>query len=218
MVDASPPDSDQSIPELLRGAQSGRQEALSELLAATYPVVLNFLLKRGTDGALRDMEEDVAVEVLVRVAKHLGACRAETEREYWGWVLTIARNESLRLLRSTYFADSEVLAPGILEELARAEDEHSGGASVLGPMLPFLKAAVAELSTERQSLLGMRFVEGLEYREIGREIGISHAAVKRRVQRLLARLRRDLAQAVRDYEGPNSEAVKSAFDRLNQAR
>jgi RNA polymerase sigma factor (sigma-70 family) len=204
------------ILRLLERAREADEDALNRLLDVTYAVVLDFLRRRNPDGALRDLEEDVTIEVLMRVAANVHACRARSAPEYWGWVLTIARHEALRVLRSTYFIQGEILAPATLEGIVGGSDE-AGAGSVLRPLLPILVAIASELPPSRQDLLGMRFVEGLEYGEIALRIGTSEAAAKRRVQRLLQTMRGALEQAVDRYGGADAPAVRSALELLKHA-
>lgn len=215
VADRSSAPAEDTILQLLQRARRGDQDALNDLLDITYAVVLDFLRRRNPDGALRDLEEDVTVEVLTRVTAHLQTCRARSTPEYWGWVLTIARREALRLLRSTYFMQAHVLAPAAFDSVAGVSDG-PGGAGILEPLLPLLVGVISDLPQSRQELLGWRFVEGLEYGEIAAQIGTTEAATKRRVQRLLQSLRSELEKAVEMYSGADAPAVRAALESLKR--
>lgn len=213
---ASTDQKDEELRETLERARRGDRIALEQLLERTAGPVFDFLRRRFGDGSLRGREEDAAIETLLRVVQHVDSCQASTPRAYWKWVLTIARNEGLRLARGSYLTRSSVLTPAILDALQETEVENE--TSAIAPLLPLLKQAIEGISAERQELLGLRYVERLEYAEIAEIIETTAAAAKRRVQRLHSRLHRDLRRAVEAYDGPDKTRVRAAFRRLNRAR
>jgi len=204
-----------SVPELLAAARAGDAGALDELLAATLPGVSAFLRRRYAHNTLRDLYDDATLETLIRVVRHLPQCRAVTAGEYWGWVLSIARHEALRLLRDTYFRHVSLLAPAILDGLPGARHVEDVK-SMVEPLLAVLATLLARLDDQRQDLLGLRYVEQLSWDEVAREIGTTPAAAKRRCQRLQHRLARELREAVCAARGPGAEAARAALTALEK--
>lgn len=215
--DCTSPDHRASLPELLAAARAGDTGALDQLLAETLPEIDAFLRRCYARNALLDLYDDVTLDTLIRVVRHLPGCRATTAGEYWAWVLTIARREAARTVRETYFRDVSLVAPAVLDALSAARHTE-GTESVVEPLLPVLATLLARLDDARQDLLGLRYVEQLSWDEVAEEIGTTPAAAKRRCQRLQRRLGRELREAVSAARGPEGQALRAALAELEKGR
>lgn len=199
--------------ELLHRAQQGDEEALDQLLLRVQQPVLGFLRKRLRDPRLERFVEDVLSEVLVRVFKHYRKCGADTERELVSWVLSIAHNESLRLLarRPLKYAlllgdrdpsetgkgrgpGSGVAIPGYGGYATpHARDQRSKG---LRALLGVLEEVENAQSPDRALILYLKLVEDRSWQEIGDTLEISAGAAKRRFQRAQQSLEKQVLEGV----------------------
>ena len=103
-------------------------------------------------------------------------------------------------------ADAEALAEILWRvNTARTVNAASAGRGGAPPDVRRQRAAVAayrELPEPAQLLLWLRLVEGAEWADLGRELGTTGAAVKRRFERACARLARQLS----DHRGSTPSA------------
>jgi RNA polymerase sigma factor (sigma-70 family) len=175
--------------------------------------VLGFLRKRLGDPRLERFVEDVLSEVLVRVFKHYQKCEASTERELVSWVLSIAHNESLRLLarRPLKYAlllgdrdpsetgkgggpGSGVAVPGYSGYATPpGRDQRSRG---LRALLGVLEEVECSQPPERGLILYLKLVEDRSWQEIGEHLEISAGAAKRRYQRAQQTLEKQVLEGV----------------------
>ncbi|HEX5239992.1 MAG TPA: sigma-70 family RNA polymerase sigma factor [Candidatus Limnocylindrales bacterium] len=98
-----------------------------------------------------------------------------------GWLFTITANEVRRQLRRQRLGR---ILQARLSEPRRPEAP--------GPQRVDLGSALDALSVEDRQLVGLRFGIGLTSEEIAPLLGLSGPGVRRRLQRVLARLRADL--------------------------
>lgn len=199
--------------EFLHRAQQGDEEALDQLLLRVQQPVLGFLRKRLRDPRLERFVEDVLSEVLVRVFKHYRKCEACTERELVSWVLSIAHNESLRLLARRPLKYALLLGdrdpsetgqgrgagPGVAipdydgYATPHAQDQRSRG---LRAVLGVLEEVESVQSPERALILYLKLVEDSTWKEIGDQLEISAGAAKRRFQRAQKALEKQVLDGV----------------------
>ncbi|MFQ5655874.1 MAG: RNA polymerase sigma factor [Planctomycetota bacterium] len=164
--------------ELVERACGGDRAALEPLLERHANGVRAVVVAR-----LRSLEEadDLTQETLYRGIRDLHTLRDASR--FGPWLRGIARNLCRQRLeanarRSSSLAD-EPEAPGASVAATLEErDERS-------PLL----AAVAELPEKLQEALLLFYVEGAGYEEIGRRLGITAAAVNRRLTRARNHLR-----------------------------
>src|SRR5262245_24005888 len=98
------------------------------------------------------------------------------------WLMSIAANEARQIARSRRrrgVREVAVVDPG-------AAPDTDGVATI------DLANALARLDPKDRAIVGLRFVGGFESAEIGQALGMSASAVRVRLHRALARLRKDL--------------------------
>jgi RNA polymerase sigma factor (sigma-70 family) len=129
--------------------------------------------------------EDAAHQIFVRVLESMG--RYEESGRFRSWLFTIAHNVVVNELapypqrRATEGMD-DVMDPGAGPEAEALAAEE----------LQRVRAALAKLSPDQRQAIELRLA-GLTGREIARELGRSHEAVKMLQQRGLAHLRTHLS-------------------------
>lgn len=228
MVEISPTEADPLF-QLLERAQEGDAPALEELLVRIQAPALAFLRRRLRDPRLEPFIEDVLAEVLIRVYRHHQKCRAQADREVVAWVLSIARNEALRLLERRPLqygvllgdrdpatvgrsASGSPMAPG--RQAYHPVEEEPTRSRGLKVVLSILKEVEEEAQPELKRLLYLRLVEGHPWEDVGEAFGISASAAKRRFQRAQISLAKQVMRGIQKLPG---SARRAALDFLGRA-
>ena len=192
-----------SLLQALWDAQRGDERALGVLLEHVLPIARSWCLGRLEDPGLRDLVDDIVQETGIRIVKHVETCRASSTRELAAWVLAIAHRESIRLLDRNWLRYRAVLEAGGRHQVEQAADAEVVSASrEVGTLL---SEAYDRLPERAQELIYLRLMEGRRWAEIGTEFDTTAGAAKRRYQRALARLKKEVVAAGR--EAGSSEIV-----------
>jgi len=133
-------------------------------------------------GGDREAAADAVQSAWPVVWRKLGSLR-ETDR-LRQWLVAIAANEARqqqRRDRRRRVLEIKVADAGPSTTAVGRRDE-----------LADLSIALRHLDPDDRRLLALRFVAGLDSNEIGAAVGISASGVRTRLERLLARLRREL--------------------------
>jgi RNA polymerase sigma factor (sigma-70 family) len=154
----------------LEAGENGASEALTLHLR-------KFLLRRLLDsGVAHSDAEIVAADCSVDVVSKLGNYdRGQGSLD--GWALGFARN------RVKQIAKERARTTELREDMVQRSETQ----------VAELTSVVAQLDTEDQNLLRMRFVDKLATNDIAEATGASPAAVRKRLSRLMERLRTDPA-------------------------
>ncbi|MFF4168798.1 RNA polymerase sigma factor [Streptomyces sp. NPDC001744] len=185
MADASWPGE-----RLVTAARSGDVDAIAALVSGSHPNVRRFA--RSLCATPEDAE-DAAQEALIILYRKIGMLRASGALA--SWMFRIVRNECLRRARTT-----RVHAP--------LPDDAAGPAGKAAPPGPAVESAedvvlqrieagrvataVAALPAEQRHVLIMRDVQGHSGRAVAEALGLSDAAMKSRLHRARAAVRRSL--------------------------
>lgn len=167
---------------LVRRLKAGEERALSELYDWLAPWVLGLAFRILQDD---DEAEEVVGDVFAQVWRH--ADQHDTRRgPLVPWILSIARNRALDLLRRRrrWWRKAERLGRARLAEtgdVVAAPDPAE--ASVPGwPLHREVHAALATLPVEQQRVVMLAYFEGLTHSEIARRTGQPLGTVKTRLR------------------------------------
>jgi len=172
---------------LVERARTGDREALEMLVGRHYAVVYRFLL-----GFLRDEElaADGTQDTFVKAMARLSGFRGEAA--FRTWILAIARNEALGMIRTQGRRREEPMedfpridadAVGPDEQALRAAEIHR------------IEGALARLPEKQRLSVSLRLFEGLSFREVGEIIGSSEGAARVNYHYGIGRLREWLHDA-----------------------
>jgi RNA polymerase sigma-70 factor, ECF subfamily len=179
---------------LVREAQSGSPRDLDALLGAMRPVLFGYFCRR-VDAAAAD---DLAQRALLILAREYRRIVPESAGQ---WVVTIARNvvrdEHRRSARA-----AERHAPAH-EAQAVASPEVVGGRVEYDELAHAVIVAAHAACTASLRAVVLGIVSGLGVSEIARQEGVSEAAVRVRLTRARAVLRRELRR-FRDETAPGA--------------
>ncbi len=170
-----------AVPRLVERAAEGDFEAYGELYSIHLDRIYRYVFHQVKD---KMTAEDITEEVFIKAWKAIDSCRGR-EQTFLPWLYRIAQNQVIDNLRSRR-----------KHPTIEIETVDTAG----GPQLE------AEGDWERQELLGiiaclpqnqrqviiLKFIEGLDNREIADIMGKSQGAIRVSQMRALAKLRKDM--------------------------
>jgi RNA polymerase sigma-70 factor (ECF subfamily) len=161
--------SDKSLLEMY---QQGNREAISQLLERHTRRLRDYIRMLVKDN---DVAEDLTQEVLIKVVKVVDEGRYVDKGRFLPWLLRIAHNKVLDYFRA--------------QKQVRTVSESSAGFDILGsknfaePSIEEqmiseqcaeeIRALVDELPEEQRDVVRMRYYEGLSFKEIAEQTGVS---------------------------------------------
>ncbi|MGV9313760.1 RNA polymerase sigma factor [Streptomyces sp. NPDC003691] len=176
--------------QLIAAARDGDGEAVAALVSGSHPHVRRFAHSLC---ATPQDAEDAAQEALIILYRKIGMLRASGALA--SWMFRIVRNECLRRARLL------LRSPGPVPESALPSFEED----VLRKLEAELVArAIAALPADQRQVLIMRDVQGYSGRATAAALGLSSAAMKSRLHRARAAVRRALPsedEALRGGDG-----------------
>lgn len=183
--------------DLLTAARQGDAAALEALLVRYQPHLYRFGLRMCGN---EDDAGDVAQESLMSMARSLRNFRGDASVS--SWLYTIARNSCIKKRRRSKFApahEESLDAPGDGAVNRLADPAPSPEQAAANRELErALVRAIDSLEASQREVLVLRDVEGLSAPEAAKVLGISVDAVKSRLHRARAAVRRELSPLLGD--------------------
>jgi RNA polymerase sigma-70 factor (ECF subfamily) len=181
--------------------QAGEKELFHSLVRPVERAVflmLFMLLRNETDA------EDAAQETFIKIYRNLHAFRGDAK--FSTWVLSIARNEGLALLRKRSRHPEEPLevqpdekggdyTPALLTDWREVPLE----ALERGQLRECLSRAVLNLPPKYREVVQLRDIDELDVQETAVILGITAGAVKVRLHRARTMLQKELVPVLRSY-------------------
>ncbi|MFD0903306.1 RNA polymerase sigma factor [Actinomadura sediminis] len=163
--------------DLVAAAQRGDAESLSALVSGSHPHVQRFA--RTLCPSPQDAE-DAAQEALIVLYRKIGTLRASAALA--SWMFRIVRHECVRRVRRAAQGREvpDGLAASAEEEALRRLDAER------------VAAAIGALPADQRRVLIMRDVQGRSGRAVANALGLSVPAMKSRLHRARATVRREL--------------------------
>lgn len=172
--DGSPPAS-RSIIQL---AATGDRDAFAQIVAANDADMFRLSVLITGDG---ELARDAVQQAWIRAWASLRSLRDETRLR--SWLLSIAANEARGILRGRYAS-------------GRRERAFAAAVPIFEPATDEsrldLERELASLEADDRAILALRYLFGLNAREIGSLLHLSHGAVRSRLARLVQGLREAL--------------------------
>jgi RNA polymerase sigma-70 factor (ECF subfamily) len=165
----------------MRAAQSGDAVAYEALLRTLLPALRRFVRSRVRDP---DAAEDITQIVLLSV--HRARHTWHPDRPFGPWWRAIARNATVDALRArSRRAAREVALDAVPEPAIETRDATPGA-----PLDPRVAAALADLPESQRQAIELVHGRDLSIAEAAAAAGVSPGALKVRVHRGVAALRR----------------------------
>src|SRR5215210_6522941 len=197
--------------ELVAAVRAGDDTAFEELYRRYQPRIARFVC-----GMLHDSArcEDIAQEAFLSALRRMRATDAEIN--FKPWIYQIARNAAIDSYRKgSHAVEVSMDADDGLRASDRTRlvglDGSPDAALVTKERLGHLQGAFDELSDVHTRVLVMRELEGMSYREIGKQLDLSRPAVESALFRARRRLESEYTEL---SEGRRCEAMRQTIDRM----
>ena len=195
------PDSSKDVALVLK-SKKGELSAFGELVEKHQSLVINFCYRMLGN---REDAEDIAQETFLRAFAALH--RFQPRAKFSTWLLTIARNLTLNLLRNRRKRVQSVSSTRRFDEERQTvdllpADEPGPGQALLGKeRAEWVPRALQELSDTHRNIILFRDFEGMAYEDIAKIMGCRRGTVKSRLFRAREQLREKLLEcgAAGDY-------------------
>lgn len=184
--------------QLLEAVRAGDRGARDELVRRHAASVHKFAVK-----LCREPEDarDVSQETLLGAARGLDQFRGESSLTTWFYAL--ARSFCIKKRRSSKFAPRETLSLERTSEVENVADPAASPdeAAARLELAATLERAIAALQPAQREVLVLRDVEGLAAAEVAEIVGVSVAAVKSRLHRARADVKREVQRLMDGRSG-----------------
>lgn len=171
--------SDQILTEwLVLSAQGGNAKALDQLLRIWYPKLLRYATHQVRNA---EAAKDVVQEALMTVAKRI--TRLDDPAAFPKWTYQILQRRGVDYVRKEIRSRRNSSAAGSLNEEIDGESTANLDSHIM------LNKALANLSQDSYQIVHLRYLIGLDLREIAAVIGIPAGTVKSRLHSARTQLR-----------------------------
>ncbi|HEY1598706.1 MAG TPA: sigma-70 family RNA polymerase sigma factor [Pirellulales bacterium] len=168
------------------------REAFGALYDRFFPLVHRYCHRRLRDNGAA---EDVSSEVFLQVAGAMRRFPGTTVEDFRRWVYRIATNAiNAHLRQKTRRAG--LLARAVQSGGRSTTDEISSALEPASFAQESISRALAHLSHREQSVLTLRFMEGLSYEEVAAVLNVRSATLRVVASRAIKNLRRRLSQSI----------------------
>lgn len=182
---------------LMAGLAEGQQQMLEVLMHRYQADIFRFCTHY-----LKEVEraKDLTQETFIRV--YAASDRFDQSRKFRPWVLCIARNLCLNELkrRKTVPMESleEYTREGRAGEALRSSSGTPDESAMASERMELLGKALDSLSEDAREIVKLRFFERMSAREVAEIVGSTEGAVRTRLHRILASLRRTYKDSGKD--------------------
>lgn len=192
---------DLSDGELIARAQSTQLEAFNHLVSrhqnAVYSVALRYM-------RAPDLADDVTQDTFLRAYRSIDTFNNNNGIGFRSWLLRIAANRALDVLRAQKRRPAGSLDAAIDDEDSNWSPEDPGETPLefaeRGDLAQHLERALGRLSPDQRIVVILSDIQGHSYDEIAEMIGVAPGTVKSRLHRARARLR-DILQETGELSG-----------------
>lgn len=170
--------------QLIAGAKTGDRQAVASLYEAYAQAIFRYISYRVESDALA---EDLTAEVFLRMVQGLPTYQ-DSGAPFGAWLYRIASNQ----IADHYRRNRRKVEP--LSDEHPLDDTDPLGKAAKNEERAQLREAMGTLTPEFQTLLILRFMEGLPHTEVADILGKSEAAIRVMQHRALQALAKALGQ------------------------
>ncbi len=179
------------------------REALGQHYDRYFPVVHGYCSRRLFDAAAAD---DVSSEVFLQLARTMRRFPGTTDEDFRRWVYRIATNAINAHLRQK-LRRGELLRRAVSLGWWKTVDAES--IELANEQQDAVALAVSQLSLREQTVLGLRFMEGMSYEEAANVMGARPATLRVVASRAISNLRQRLSNRFGPPAAPYKERPAS---------
>lgn len=173
--------------DLVREAQAGGRAAFDNLVARYAIAVVRSAYVIVGD---QDEAEDVAQDAFIAAYRHMSAYRHDAP--FGAWLRRIAVNRAYdhvrRRQRQTKLVDD------IIAESPRSEEDQAVRHARLNEESAEVRELIAGLDETNRAIVSLRFLDGMQIKEIAATLGMPDGTIKRRLHEVLKLLRARLTE------------------------
>jgi RNA polymerase sigma-70 factor (ECF subfamily) len=184
LAGAVPSVRDSDVAAWIKRARDLDNGAWDRLYQITFPQVFRYVSSK-VHGVAE--AEDITEEVFLGALQTVGNLRATDEAGFLGWLFQIARFKIADHLRRQYRRPTDPLDPelAVRDPSPLPEEE-----ALRGEERAVVRAALAELTSEQQEVIVMKFSLGYDNARVASILGKSPGAINQLQHRALGALRR----------------------------
>ena len=160
-------------------------QALGLLYERYYEKVFRYCLHRLF---VKEVAADVTSSVFLSVATHIRDFSGTTEADFRNWLYAISTQQANAWVRSTK-RRKELLEAAVLSGRVKADRENQSEPPGDNEQWLWLYQGIARLKPRHQTLITLRFFEGLSYEQIAEILGAKPAGLRVMAVRALDKLR-----------------------------
>ena len=175
--------------QLVAQYAKGTNEAFDALLLRHKPNLFGYIIQRVKD---RDLADDIFQETFVKAITTIRQGRYNEEGKFSAWICRIARNLIVDYFRQEKTEASVSTDDGTVDILNRKElaDETVEDAIIDLQIEEDVRRLVGQLPQEQRRVLEMRYYEGLSFKEIAEQTGVSINTALGRMRYAILNMRR----------------------------
>jgi len=171
--------------DLITRFQEGDEEAFADLYERYHPRIFTFCLRMMSNN--ETLAGDAFQETFIKIYQRAEQFRMGTN--VIGWMLMVARNTCLNMLRAQKPNDSLDNHVGLVSQDRTMDPEFGHEQKFLKELL---ETAIGNLPVEIREPLILREFDGFSYSEIAKQLSITLGATKQRIYRAKQALRKEL--------------------------
>lgn len=175
--------------QLVAPYAKGTNEAFDALLLRHKTNLFGYIIQRVKD---RDLADDIFQETFVKAITTIRQGRYNEEGKFSAWICRIARNLIVDYFRQEKTEASVSTDDGTVDILNRKElaDETVEDAIIDLQIEEDVRRLVGQLPQEQRRVLEMRYYEGLSFKEIAEQTGVSINTALGRMRYAILNMRR----------------------------
>ena len=175
--------------QLVAQYAKGTNEAFDALLLRHKTNLFGYIIQRVKD---RDLADDIFQETFVKAITTIRQGRYNEEGKFSAWICRIARNLIVDYFRQEKTEASVSTDDGTVDILNRKElaDETVEDAIIDLQIEEDVRRLVGQLPQEQRRVLEMRYYEGLSFKEIAEQTGVSINTALGRMRYAILNMRR----------------------------
>ena len=175
--------------QLVAQYAKGTNEAFDALLLRHKTNLFGYIIQRVKD---RDLADDIFQETFVKAITTIRQGRYNEEGKFSAWICRIARNLIVDYFRQEKTEASVSTDDGTVDILNRKElaDETVEDAIIDLQIEEDVRRLVGQLPQEQRRVVEMRYYEGLSFKEIAEQTGVSINTALGRMRYAILNMRR----------------------------
>ena len=168
------------------------QKKMAEIYEEYEPIMLRYAIKITKS---KEMAEDAVHNAFLAIIKHKEKYFSLSCRDLSTQIVIITKNKCIDLLRS----QNRFVADQIddMEDLLIANDSPIEDQIILSDEYEFILEQVASLDEVSRSVLEMKYILGLSYKEIGEQLNMTPKHVDVKIMRAKEKVRKIVAKGER---------------------